>query len=115
MDTLLTIIVATLAAMLVAALLWICNRKTRTDDNDVYNSGLNRKDWGQLKDVLLSAMENESALPRAFENLPCHLKAHAVGKIIAGYLDGDDDASLDVAANLMTNGTHNAWLALSKS
>jgi|GEM_PF-6316416 len=88
------------------------HRMTRTD---LYGSGLNRAEWLQLKDVLLSDEISVARLQDEFNKLPGHLQNHAVGTIIKQYLDDPTIADLEEAAALLVNGANNAWLILSKS
>ena len=84
-------------------------------ESNIYDTGLNRKDWNLLKDAILCAGECPEFPSKDFDGLPPYLQNHRIGRLIALSLAGEPKVDLNDAAKLMVGGLENAWLALSKS
>jgi len=83
---------------------------------DLYDSGLNRKDWYLLRDAILgvSVHKNDSEC-KQFTELPNYLRLNEIGLLISKALYENDKKALDKAAKKMVGGADKAWLALMKS
>jgi hypothetical protein len=83
---------------------------------DLYDSGLNRKDWYLLRDAILSvSMHKGDSECKQFTELPNNLKLSEIGLLISKALYENDKKALDKAAKKMVGGADKAWLAFMKS
>ena len=82
----------------------------------IYNSGLNREDWGRLKDAVLDASYTKIGSECiSYIALPPHLRQHEIGQLVGKSLSYGDKDLLDDAAKKLVGGAAQAWLVLMKS
>lgn len=85
-------------------------------EENLYNSGLNRTDWYQLRNTILDAVYHKGPEEcQSYVELPEHLKSHAAGRFIRSALYEGNRSALDKAAKAMVGGASKAWLILEKS
>jgi hypothetical protein len=86
-------------------------------DDDLYGSGLTRRDWYALREVFLPlAMPSGfQAASQRFSSLTTAQRSSSVGTLLVRYFRTQEDAILEEALALMAPGASQVWLLLDKA
>ena len=121
-SVLIVLAVATGAVVLATLHWWRSQRVRRSDDQNLYGSGLNRQQWyalASLTETITGPTKNQEsqldAWRQNFLALAPEVRQSLAGQHLHQFLFASQTESLDLAIQALVPGSANPWLVVSKS